>query len=128
MGELVVPVSVGELIDKITILRIKERKISDPTKLINVRAELEALVDVCRKHDISLSQTGVAELEKVNQQLWDIEDAIREKEATKKFDSEFIELARSVYLINDERAAIKSRINKASGSTLREEKSYSNYR
>ncbi len=128
MGELVVPVSVGELIDKITILRIKERKISDPTKLMNVKTELQALVAVCGKHAISLTQPGVDDLERVNQRLWDIEDAIRVKEAEKAFDSEFIELARSVYLINDERAAIKSRINKACGSALREEKSYKNYK
>ncbi|MBM4250937.1 MAG: hypothetical protein FJ146_03125 [Deltaproteobacteria bacterium] len=128
MSELVVPVSVGELIDKITILRIKERKIVDTSKLVNIRTELKALLDVCESHGISLNQRGVAELEQVNRQLWDIEDAIREKEASKIFDSEFIELARSVYQTNDQRAAIKSQINKASGSILREEKSYSDYR
>lgn len=127
MNELVVPVSVGELIDKITILRIKERKIVDASKLVNIRIELKALLDVCEIQGISLNQKGVAELERVNRRLWDIEDAIREKEASKSFDSEFIELARAVYLTNDERASIKSQINKASGSTLREEKSYSNY-
>ena len=124
MADLLVPVSVGELIDKITILRIKERHIRAVDKLANVRLELAALVKVCELHGVALDQTSVLELEAINQKLWDIEDAIRDKEAAKAFDDEFITLARSVYQTNDVRAAIKFRINVAAGSRLREEKSY----
>ena len=127
MADLLVPVSVGELVDKITILRIKERHIRAVDKLANVRAELAALVKVCEVHGVALDQASVHELETINQKLWDIEDAIRDKEAAKAFDDEFIALARSVYQTNDIRAAIKSRINVAAGSRLREEKSYRDY-
>ena len=127
MADLLVPVSVGELVDKITILRIKERHIRAVDKLANVRIELAALVNVCELHGVALDQTSVHELEAINQKLWDIEDAIRDKEAAKAFDDEFIALARSVYQTNDIRAAIKSRINVAAGSRLREEKSYRDY-
>jgi hypothetical protein len=127
MADLLVPVSVGELVDKITILRIKERHIRAVDKLANVRIELAALVKVCELNGVALDQASVHELEAINQKLWDIEDAIRDKEAAKAFDDEFIALARSVYQTNDIRAAIKSRINVAAGSRLREEKSYRDY-
>ena len=127
MADLLVPVSVGELVDKITILRIKERHIRAVDKLANVRMELAALVKVCEAQGVALDQASVHELETINKKLWDIEDAIRDKEAAKAFDDEFIALARSVYQTNDIRAAIKSRINVAAGSRLREEKSYRDY-
>ena len=127
MDELLVPVSVGELLDKITILRIKERHIRAESKLTNIRAELKALLKVCLEHSIDVAQPLIGELEKINQKLWDIEDAIRAKEQVGKFDDEFIELARSVYKTNDLRASIKAQINTACGSRYREEKSYQQY-
>ena len=130
MPELLVPISPGELIDKITILEIKSARMSDAAKLKNVRTELALLNETWRASahaatDISAEWTGLRE---VNTQLWDIEDRIRDKERDAKFDAEFIELARAVYVTNDERAAIKKRINTKLGSTLVEEKSYASYR
>ena len=130
MSELLVPVSPGEVIDKITILRIKAARILDPSKLPNVQRELELLDSTWRaslygRADIAREQAG---LQAVNERLWDIEDRIRDKERAKSFDAAFIELARSVYIENDERAAIKKRINVALGSAIVEEKSYAEYR
>lgn len=122
-----VPVSVGELLDKITILRIKREKITAPSKLINIELELAQLENVCRQNDIDLQHRNVSDLYAINLALWQIEDDIRIKEAQKEFDSRFIELARAVYVTNDRRFEVKSRINEASGSTLREEKSYESY-
>ncbi|HEY9131565.1 MAG TPA: DUF6165 family protein [Dyella sp.] len=124
------PVSYGELIDKITILEIKSRQITDPAKLANVRNELDLLNatwanDPASKTDISRER---ADLLKVNETLWDIEDRIRLKEKAQAFDREFIELARAVYFRNDERAAFKREINLKLGSQLVEEKSYENYK
>jgi tetratricopeptide (TPR) repeat protein/GR25 family glycosyltransferase involved in LPS biosynthesis/ADP-heptose:LPS heptosyltransferase len=121
-----VPVSFGELIDKITILRIKSERISDPGKLANVRRELRALDEarlhaLCNAHTIGELE---AELEQVNKSLWDIEDSIRDCERYADFGPRFIELARSVYKSNDRRAALKRRINELTGSALTEEKSY----
>ena len=129
MSEIRVPVSPGEMIDKITILEIKSERIADPAKVTNVRRELELLRatwadSAYATHDISADQ---AALKQVNEKLWAIEDAIRDKERAGAFDAEFIELARSVYFDNDERAAIKRRINLALGSDLVEEKSYADY-
>jgi len=129
MSLISVPVSHGELIDKITILEIKAAHIRDAGKLANVRAELELLnatwgKDAAAKIDISEER---AQLKAVNEALWDIEDRIRLKEKAQAFDAEFIELARSVYFRNDERAAIKRTINLNLGSQLVEEKSYANY-
>ena len=130
MSLIQVPVSYGELIDKITILEIKSRQISDPAKLANVRNELD-LLNVTWANDAA-SQTGIgderARLLAVNEALWDIEDRIRLKERAQAFDAEFIELARSVYVRNDERAAVKREINLKLGSQLVEEKSYQDYR
>jgi hypothetical protein len=130
MKDILVPVSPGELLDKITILRIKAARITEPSKLRNVRAELEALEQTWR--DCGAPVHTVAEdesaLQRVNEALWDIEDRIRDKERARLFDAEFIELARAVYVTNDERAAIKKRINLALGSRFIEEKSYSSYR
>jgi len=116
-----VPVSVGEVLDKISILEIKSERITDTSKLKNIRTELAHLLVVAEAHrHLALE----SELKEVNEALWDIEDRIRVKEHLQEFDSEFIELARSVYVTNDRRANIKREINIAVGSTLVEEKSY----
>jgi hypothetical protein len=130
MSLIQTPVSYGELIDKITILQIKLQEIKDDAKLANVRNELE-LLDATWKND-SASNTDISDemgrLLAVNKRLWDIEDRIRLKERAQEFDQDFIQLARSVYFENDERAAIKREINLKLGSTLVEEKSYQDYR
>lgn len=130
MSLIQVPVSYGELIDKITILEIKARQIVDPAKLANVRNELD-LLNATWANDVA-SQTDIADertrLLAVNEALWDIEDRIRLKEKAQAFDAEFVELARSVYFRNDERAAVKREINLKLGSQLVEEKSYQDYR
>jgi hypothetical protein len=130
MSLIQVPVSFGELIDKITILEIKSRQIADPAKLVNVRNELEQLDATWAAHPASRTDIAVerARLLAVNEVLWDIEDRIRLKEKAQAFDQEFIELARSVYFRNDERAAVKREINLKLGSQLVEEKSYQDYR
>ena len=129
MTDLLVPLSPGELLDKITILRIKTARILDPAKVANVRLELDLLEKTWR--DAGFAAVDVARderaLQEVNERLWDIEDRIREKEAHQTFDRDFIELARAVYHSNDERAEIKKRINIALGSRLVEEKSYQSY-
>ncbi|HEV2268770.1 MAG TPA: DUF6165 family protein [Steroidobacteraceae bacterium] len=128
--DILVPVSPGELLDKITILRIKTARILDPAKLANVRLELDLLEKTWRGSRFAAADVSRDEraLQEVNERLWDIEDRIREKEARQTFDRDFIELARAVYHSNDERAAIKKRINQALGSRLVEEKSYQQYR
>jgi len=129
MKDILVPISPGELLDKITILRIKEARILDAGKLANVKLELGMLEQSWRDSgataDVALEERA---LQNVNERLWDIEDRIRDKEAKQSFDRDFIELARAVYLANDERAAIKKRINTQLGSRLIEEKSYRQYR
>ena len=130
MKDILVPISPGELLDKITILRIKSARMSDAAKLANVRHELQLLEktwadSVPVRVDLAADELA---LETVNASLWDIEDQIREEEAAKRFGARFIELARAVYVTNDERAAIKKRINAALGSALVEEKSYRPYR
>jgi hypothetical protein len=130
MKDILVPISPGELLDKITILRIKQVRILDATKLANVKLELALLEQTWRDcggaaRDLALDERA---LQSVNERLWDIEDRIRDKEAKQSFDRDFIELARAVYLANDERAAIKKRINLQLGSRLIEEKSYRQYR
>ena len=129
MSQISVPVAYGELIDKITILEIKSERMRDAAKLANVRVELDLLnetwyADPASRIDIAAERTA---LRGVNEALWDIEDDIRRKEKAKAFDAEFIELARAVYIRNDERAAIKRAINVKLGSTLVEEKSYQDY-
>ncbi|HEX8755531.1 MAG TPA: DUF6165 family protein [Steroidobacteraceae bacterium] len=127
--DILVPVSPGELLDKITILRIKTARILDAAKLVNVRLELGLLESTWRDSRFGTAEISHEEraLQEVNERLWDIEDRIREKEARQTFDRDFIELARAVYHSNDERAAIKKRINQALGSRLVEEKSYQPY-
>ncbi len=130
MNDLLVPLSPGELLDKITILRIKAARMREAAQLRNVGEELALLTETWRASGcaaLSLAEDEQA-LQAVNERLWDIEDRIREKEAAQRFDGEFIELARAVYLSNDERAAIKKRINVRLGSRLVEEKSYAPYK
>ncbi len=129
MQDILVPISPGELIDKITILRIKSARMADASKLVNVRLELGLLEKQWRSalpQGIDVAGDERA-LEEVNAKLWEIEDLIRELEAEKRFDARFIELARAVYINNDERAAIKKRVNLKLGSALVEEKSYRPY-
>jgi hypothetical protein len=130
MKDILVPISPGELLDKITILRIKSARMTDAAKLANVRQELAELENTWRAS--VGSDAGVAEeeraLQAVNERLWVIEDDIRDKELAQAFDDRFIELARSVYIENDERAALKKRINVKLGSRIVEEKSYKPYR
>ena len=130
MKDILVPISPGELLDKITILRIKAARMTDPTKAHNVRLELDLLEKTWRDSGAAIPEVAAdeAELQRVNEALWDIEDKIRDKELAQAFDAEFIELARAVYVTNDERAAVKKRINVALGSRIVEEKSYKPYR
>lgn len=130
MSEISVPVSFGELLDKLSILQIKSERMDDPTKLANVRAELSALEQTwmahpAAGHDIARLR---ADLKAVNERLWDIEDAVRVAERAGEFGGDFAQLARSVYIQNDERARIKKAINLALGSAYVEEKSYADYR
>lgn len=126
---LSVPVSPGEFLDKISILEIKSERMTDPDKLKNVRNELSLLQRVWAGSSYAQADIAqeYAQLRSVNEQLWDIEDRIRLKEAAKTFDQDFIELARAVYVLNDRRAASKRRLNEALGSDLIEEKSYADY-
>lgn len=122
-------ISYGEFLDKLTILEIKSERISEQAKLANVnkeRAFLEAIWEKIDKGNTDIS-AEYKSLKSVNEKLWEIEDEIREKERKKEFDQEFIDLARSVYFTNDERARIKKEINLKLGSDLIEEKSYSDY-
>jgi hypothetical protein len=136
MDGILVPLSPGELLDKITILRIKAQRIEDAGKLGNVRREL-AMLEQFWGQAVTATQAVTARIElaadeaalaRVNSELWDIEDRIREHEAQRRFDAGFVELARAVYLRNDERAAIKQRINLKLKSAIVEEKSYQPYR
>lgn len=122
-------VSWGELIDKITILEIKNQRITSPEALANVVKELSSLsgaVDIHIKGNLALQELKNG-LSGVNQKLWQVEDDLREKEKSKQFDDEFIGLARSVYRLNDERAGIKRQINDFLRSEIVEEKSYKSY-
>jgi hypothetical protein len=123
-----VEISNGELLDKFSILEIKLGNISDPSKLINIENEYRELTNDCTDllRDLSI-KTLYSELKSINQELWEVEDDIRECERRKEFGDEFISLARKVYFTNDERARVKKEINIASGSSLVEEKSYQAY-
>ena len=129
MSLISAPVSFGELIDKITILQIKSEQMHDAAKLANVRVELDLLNATWAQNPASRTDIAAerARLKVVNQALWEIEDRIRVKEKAQAFDAEFVELARSVYFRNDERAAVKREINLKLGSQLVEEKSYQDY-
>jgi len=130
MNEIKVPVSPGELLDKITILRIKSARMRDGGKVANVRIELEALERIWNASPYAAVDVAseVSALLAVNERLWTIEDDIRDKERAQSFDADFVRLARAVYVENDERAAIKRRLNVKLGSSLIEEKSYAEYR
>ena len=124
-----IPISWGELFDKITILQIKLENLKDKNALKNVKIEYDELFKIYennfRVH--ANAKRLLADLKTINKTLWNIEDDIRDKERHKTFDEEFIELARSVYITNDERSRIKRKINETFGSQLIEEKSYSDY-
>ena len=124
-----VPVSWGELIDKITILEIKSARLADPSALNNVKKELSLLMEKASPMLAGSSRVASlkSELNDANKSLWDIEDRIREKERVRMFDAEFIELARAIYKTNDRRAEIKRHINIHLASDLVEEKSYQKY-
>jgi hypothetical protein len=129
MSTIHVPISPGELIDKITILQIKSARIADPVKVANVRNELAQLEQTWRESPFSTSDVDAewAALRRINEKLWDVEDQLRDKERVRTFDQEFIDLARAVYFTNDERATVKREINTKLGSKIVEEKSYSAY-
>lgn len=127
--DICVSVSAGECLDKITILEIKAVQIKDEAKLSNIHHELKILQDICTEtlpKEIDIS-AEMAELKSVNEALWKIEDDIRDKEFAGEFDQRFIALARSVYVTNDKRAALKRVLNEKLGSELVEEKSYADY-
>ncbi len=130
MNEILIPISPGELLDKITILQIKAERISDPVKVANVKTELDMLNKVW---DSSIESDDVitalsAELKSINERLWEIEDDIRDEERNRRFDERFVELARAVYVTNDERANAKKKVNLHLNSTIVEEKSYQDYK
>ncbi len=130
MNDILIPISPGELLDKITILQIKSERIADPDKVANVRTELEMLEQVWQD-SVAADATIDAlttELKSINETLWDIEDDIRDEERNKRFGDRFIELARAVYVTNDDRAAAKKKVNLHLNSTIVEEKSYQDYK
>jgi hypothetical protein len=129
MDNILAPLSPGELLDKISILEIKSERMTDVDKLVHVRAELALLRAVWDRSvpDDEALPALYAQLLEVNQELWEIEDAIRARERAGEFDAGFIELARSVYFTNDRRAQIKQELNHLLGSGIVEEKSYQKY-
>ena len=129
MENIKVPVSPGEVLDKITILEIKSERMSDPEKVANVRVELALLQDTWTEfiRDDEVIRDLHAQLKEVNEALWEIEDDIRDKERAKEFDERFIELARAVYVTNDRRSEVKKELNLHLGSEIVEEKSYQDY-
>ena len=123
---ILAPISIGELIDKITILEIKQIYMTG-IKLKNINKEMKLLKNILQDKNLEINIDLIKKLKKVNKKLWEIEDNIRIKERNQEFDEEFIELARSVYIENDKRASIKKEINQKYNSDLVEEKSYKNY-
>ena len=125
----IVPISWGELFDKMTILEIKTENLQEKNALKNVKTEYDQLNKIYINNFLEdeIARRLFKDLKKINQKLWDIEDKIRDKERSKNFDKNFIELARNVYFTNDERAKIKRNINKTYGSEIIEEKSYYKY-
>ena len=130
MNEIQVPISPGELLDKITILQIKSERIDDPAKLANVNTELEMLTRVWETSVEADDRIAAltARLKSINEALWEIEDDIRDEERNKRFGERFIELARAVYVTNDERAEAKKQVNLHLNSSIVEEKSYQDYK
>ena len=129
MENIKVPVSPGEVLDKITILEIKSERMSDPEKVANVRVELALLQETWKEFisDDEVIRGLHAQLKDVNEALWEIEDDIRDQERAKEFDERFIELARAVYVTNDRRSEVKKELNLHLGSEIVEEKSYQDY-
>ena len=123
--DCIVSVSIGELCDKITILQIKRERICDEEKQVKISRELEAIIPMYATYGVN--NEIMTRLKTVNECLWEIEDKIREKERQHEFDNEFISLARSVYITNDERFAIKNEINMTYNSEINDVKSYSQY-
>ena len=130
MSEILIPISPGELLDKITILQIKAERINDPVKVANVQAELEMLDRVWNDsvETDAVITALTAELKSINETLWEIEDDIRDEERNQRFGERFIELARAVYVTNDDRAAAKKKVNLHLNSAIVEEKSYQDYK
>ena len=124
---ILIPTSIGELVDKITILEIKLERLTSQEQRANVRRELESLERVRREAGLEGLEALQSELRGVNERLWKIEDAIRDHERERRFDAHFVELARSVYRENDRRSELKRRINLEWDSELVEEKSYQRY-
>jgi hypothetical protein len=122
-----IEVSIGEIVDKLSILQIKTSFIKDEEKLSNVKKEYDYLYDIVF-NEMKIEQSDFFDMVNINQELWKIEDDIRDKERDKEFDEKFIELARSVYFTNDKRAEVKKGINLKYGSLFVEEKSYSDYK
>ena len=129
MENIHVPVSPGEVLDKITILEIKSERMTDPDKVANVRVELKLLRETwaANINDDEVIRDLHAQLKEINEALWEIEDDIRDKERAKEFDERFIELARAVYFTNDRRSEVKKKLNLHLGSQIIEEKSYQDY-
>ena len=123
---ILAPISIGELIDKITILEIKQIYMTG-IKLKNINKEMKLLKNIIQDKNLEINIDLIKNLKKINNTLWEIEDNIRIKESKQEFDEEFIKLARSVYIENDKRASIKKEINQKYNSDLVEEKSYKNY-
>ncbi len=126
MEIILAPVSLGELIDKITILNIKISKLKG-FQLVHAKKELGLLNDIYKNLAFEVDDDLVESLQKINLSLWQIEDAIREKESLSVYDQNFIDLARSVYIENDKRSQLKNQINSKYGSIIRDQKEYSNY-
>ena len=126
LSTILAPISIGELIDKITILEIKQIYMTG-IKLKNINKEMKLLKNILQDKNLEINIDLIKNLKKINKKLWEIEDNIRIKESKQEFDEEFIKLARSVYIENDERASIKKEINQKYNSDLVEEKSYKNY-
>ena len=124
--EILAPISLGELIDKITILEIKKKHVKD-LALENVKKELNALEATLCNLELDIDPVLIQQLKQINQNLWEIEDNIRNEERQKRFGETFVNLARSVYQQNDLRATVKKQINTTYGSSVTEEKSYQNY-
>ena len=125
LSSILIPISIGELIDKITILEIKQLNITG-IKLQNINKEAKLLKNILQDKELEIDIDLINNLKEVNKNLWEIEDNIRLKESKQEFDNEFIQLARSVYKENDKRASLKKIINKKYNSELVEEKSYNN--
>ena len=126
LSTILAPISIGELIDKITILEIKQIYMTG-IKLKNINKEMKLLKNILQDKNLEINIDLIKNLKKINKKLWEIEDNIRIKESKQEFDEEFIKLARSVYIENDKRASIKKEINQKYNSDLVEEKSYKNY-